>query len=457
LIARQLLGALALFLIALGLAYFGIVMSRGVMVARRARRGPPPSHRPSSDVRDFSVFVLIPCLDEERVVGNTIRSLLEHFTGDDGIGRVGTDQPPTRATIDATIVVIDDASSDATGQAAREVGGHRVMVCRREFPHAQLGKGDGLNTGLLCVLGEVNRRRLNPANVIVCVMDADGQVTDGGFDVVLQMFAEDSRLGAVQLPVRIRNRDRLITRIQDLEFWVLSAVSQLARSRTGTVSLGGNGQFSRVTALLSVGPKPWSESLTEDLDLAISMSLRGWRLGTTTRAHVHQQGVDTYRRLLRQRTRWYQGTIMCSARVPEIWRNPYLSNAAALEMCLYLLLPVLLVLPWSIVFHLVIADTLRKVLQPSSYTVFGTGGLARILTLLLWYIVSFLPNIALGYLYHRRDRTVGRTRSFLLAHALIPYNYIAYAATWAALWRILRGRRGWTKTTRSIEPMGART
>ena len=48
-------------------------------------------------------------------------------------------------------------------------------------------------------------------------------------------------------------------------------MTQYGRIRTGTVSLGGNGQFTRLSALLEIGEQPWNASLTEDLDLTISL------------------------------------------------------------------------------------------------------------------------------------------------------------------------------------------
>jgi 1,2-diacylglycerol 3-beta-glucosyltransferase len=443
-IARQLLGAVALFLISLGLAYFIVVMGRGALADRRwRRRGLHPSLGTQQHWNDaYTVVVLIPCLNEERVIRNTIRNLLREMDTLTG-GSSGV------------VVVIDDGSDDATSDLAFAFDPDDVAVVRRELPHARQGKGVALNHAYRSVLGVVEERGLDPEQVLICVMDADGALSAGALNEVIGCFSADKRVGGVQLAVRIRNRDSLITRLQDMEFWVLSAVSQLARARTGTVSLGGNGQFCRLSALQQIGPRPWSDSLTEDLDLAISLSLNGWRLTTAPGSHVHQQGVDTYRRLLRQRTRWYQGTIMCSSRIGDIWRSPYLRNGAALEMCLYLMLPLLLVLPWSIVFHLVAVDTYRRVMETPAFSVGGSTALSKTLGLFVWFLFSFFPNLSLGYLYARRDSTVGRLKAVLYAFALIPYNYIAYAATWAAVFRIICGKNGWSKTTRSMESVAA--
>ena len=50
------------------------------------------------------------------------------------------------------------------------------------------------------------------------------------------------------------------------EFVVFTEIFQRARQRVGSVGLGGNGQFARLTALMSLGDAPWTKCLTEDLD-----------------------------------------------------------------------------------------------------------------------------------------------------------------------------------------------
>src|SRR5205823_5955644 len=175
---------------------------------------------------------------------------------------------------------------------AMEAGNGRVEIVSRRAPHARLGKGPALNAGLRVVSADVAARGLDPSRVIVGVMDADGRLSVGAVDHIVTLFDEDPGLGGIQLAVRIRNRDRIITRIQDFEFWGLSAVTQMGRKKTGTVGLGGNGQFSRLSALQSLPGEPWSDSLTEDLDLGISLLVAGWKLSTTSEASVDQEGVD---------------------------------------------------------------------------------------------------------------------------------------------------------------------
>jgi glycosyltransferase involved in cell wall biosynthesis len=371
-------------------------------------------------------YYLIPCLNEEIVIGTTVSFL-----------------PPS--SDDSTIIVIDDASDDRTAEAAVAGGGERVVVVRRTLPDARLGKGPALNAGYATLAGLVRERGQDPARVIVCVMDADGRLSEGALNVALPLF-DDPKVGGVQLAVRIRNRDRWVTQFQNFQFWTMSAMTQLGRIRTATVSLGGNGQFARMSALQEIGEQPWQRSLTEDLDLTISLLSRGWRTTSTPFASVDQQGVETLRRLLNQRTRWYQGHMMAGARIPEIWRSTRIGHSSAIETILYLLVPWVLDLPWSILYHLAVV---QFVIRLSRHDL--GGGPTGLFGMALLYLVAFYPALLTGFLCRRRDPQIGRFRALLLGHSFVAMNYLSWACSWRALYRIVRGRTGWDKTARTAE------
>jgi 1,2-diacylglycerol 3-beta-glucosyltransferase len=432
----SIVGVISLPVIALGLVYFASITVFGARQFSRARREagfkrkdwdrrPPPDLETASK---FHVYFIVPCLNEEAVIGETVAALLA--------------QSPH-----ASVVVVDDASDDRTPMLARAAIGGRGLVVTRTLPEARQGKGRALNVAYQAIAEDARRRGLDPMRTLVCVMDADGRLSPETLGYVCPLF-EDEELGAVQLPVRIRNRGSWLTMIQDYEFWALSATYQQARTLTKTVSLGGNGQFTRLAALREVGDSPWSDSLTEDLDLAVSLGIRGWGMSTTAWAYVSQEGVENWRRLVRQRTRWMQGHMTCAKRVPEVWRSP-IGHARAFELTSYLLVPYFTVLPWSIIFPAAVAYTVLFVSDPPvSLTVMGSAGMGRAALLLMFYVVSFLPNIAFGFIYYSRDRTVGRLKALALTHSLVVANGVAYLATWRALGRMFAGRRGWAKTAR---------
>lgn len=424
-------GAISLLLIGAGLCYFLATMGTGLVETRRHRRrlaAVPVIPGGTAHAKSLSVYFLVPCLNEEAVIGSTLAGLLAH--------------PGAR------VVVVDDASEDRTAAVVSSFGGDDVLLVSRTMPDARKGKGPALNRGFQAIVADARARALDPALVLVCVMDADGHLSEGAFDHVLPLF-EDPVVGGVQLGVRIINRSaNLLTTMQDFEFWGISAPSQMGRIRAGTVSLGGNGQFTRLSALLELGPQPWSAALTEDLDLTITLMLAGWRLTSTPSASVYQQGLTSVRRLIRQRTRWFQGHMSCIGRLRSLWKCRTLSNLALTEVSVYLLIPWLFVLPWSILFHIAVW---QMVVNFSLLSEVGGGWYGRLslgLTVAFWYSMAFAPSIFAGYVYYRQEAKVGRLKAVGLGHMLVPYNYVAFASCWMAAVRNLRGRTKWDKTAR---------
>jgi len=434
----QVVGAVALIVIGLGLIYCVGTVLFGLHGFRREQTpvGVPSRHSYGEDQggetepEGYHVYFLIAALNEQEVIGRTVASLL------------------TRSA-SAHVIVVDDGSDDQTGPIARSCG-DRVITLRRELPEARQGKGAALNFGFATLVSHVRQRRLDRARVVVCVMDADGRLSADALRHVVPLF-DDPRVGGAQLGVRIRNRGSFLTTIQDFEFWGISAVAQIGRIHTGSVSLGGNGQFTRLSALLQVGSQPWSDSLTEDLDLTISLLTAGWRLTSTVHASVEQQAVDNLPRLIRQRTRWFQGHMLCGRRLPGIWTSPRMTHAAVLELSLYLAMPWLLIL-WSVLFHVGLLETARAALSASAGDVGVLEGVARVVTCAL---LTFGPGITLVLLYVRRCGDVGLQRAIVLGHAVIFVQYLTYAAAWGALRRIVRGERTWVKTQREVEPAAA--
>jgi len=254
----------------------------------------------------------------------------------------------------------------------------------------------------------------------------------------------------VQLPVRIRNKRRFLARMQDFEFWGLSAIAQMARIRTRSVSLGGNGQFTRLTALRGVGETPWSDALTEDLDLGLELTLRGWELDCAANAWVSQQGVETVRALLRQRTRWYQGHMLCAGKARLLWESSKVARPTALETTIYLLSPSFVLLPWSIAFTLGLAFFVFTVTHHEEIA-FGATHVDVVLYASFWYVLTFLPTIVIAVVYWRRSEEEHLAAAIVKGHVQVFYSYVNMAAGWRALGRIALRRNTWAKTARIPE------
>jgi 1,2-diacylglycerol 3-beta-glucosyltransferase len=414
-----LMGAVALY-------YFGLfALSAG---AARTRR------RPRADGQAGPLMVLvIPAHNEALVIEETLTALLRLDYGD------------------YLIVVMNDGSTDGTAaQAHAFEEDPRVLVVDRPRELAGRGKGAVLNHAFDVVRELVERHdaRLSgrgPDEIVIGVMDADGVLEADALAQVAPLFA-DAGVGGVQIGVRIANaRDGLLERCQDMEFVGFSHLAQAARDRIGSVGLGGNGQFTRLSALLSLGRPPWTDCLTEDLDLGLSLTGAGWRIRFCHTAWVAQQGVATIPAWLRQRTRWAQGHYQCWAHVPRLLvsRGPRL--LARLDLSIYLLF---------VTFVMFVTANLL-------ITAAGTAGLLWLSNDFLSFVPEGLPKnlatLSLGIgpvaifmvRYQQQSHLPLRwweLPAYGAAFALYAYLW-AIATLWAWL-RMLLGRGGWTKTAR---------
>ncbi len=396
------------------------------VVSRRRRR-------PLMPAPDGLFFVVVvACLNEELVISRSLRRWLD------------------LAGSDLAVLVVDDGSDDATSDVVRAVAAAdpRVSLLRREAPNARQGKGEALNAAFRHLCDSDLLAGRDPDDVIVVVLDADGRLARNALADVAPYF-RDPRAGAVQVAVRMYNGDRsLLTRMQDIEFITFTEVFQRARQRVGSVGLGGNGQFARLSALQALGRTPWTDCLTEDLDLGIRLLAKGWTNGFCPTTYVEQQAVESPRRLLRQRSRWFQGHLQCLRRIPLILTTPALPLRPSLDLMLHLLGPILVLL--TSVLPVAFALSLLALLASGGH-ISLTALVASWQVLLLAYLLGFGMAWLYAYVYWLADAHVSLLKAVALGHVFCLYGYLWFPAAWWAMARILRRRHGWAKTARSAE------
>ncbi|ASU79691.1 N-acetyl-glucosamine transferase [Actinopolyspora erythraea] len=384
----------------------------------------PTAKKASTDW--FTFFIVIPALNEERVIESTVRHALA----------LGTPETPVR------VLVIDDDSDDGTRAILEGISDPRLHVIHREPPRARIGKGDSLNQACQYIL---NHAELDPARTVVGVIDGDGRGSPNMLTEVANML-RDETIGAVQCGIRIQNREGVLTLLQDLEFGAMMDSVQLLRDLLGSVGLGGNGQFIRLSVLASYS---WSDSLVEDYEFALRLHLDGVRVRYTNSARVGQQGLPDVPRLLRQRARWAQGNLQCAHHVPSLVRSRAVSNLALLDFLLALIMPWATV-PMSVVFSGLVALGVVTTTAATTGNVL-TAAPTIALTSATWLLLLFLPGLVWG-LVHRLRLGDEPLRRCLLAGLCYPgFLLCGVFATWRAMFRRLTRRNSWAKTDRVPE------
>jgi 1,2-diacylglycerol 3-beta-glucosyltransferase len=393
---------------------FGLVASivLTLALARRTRPGGP--HRPP---KMLWVFV-VPALDEAPALRRTLDSLL------------AIDDDRTR------VLVVDDAAI-AAGYPRSQ-----VWLLHPHRPLARKGKAAALNHAYQVIRRHATAAGVPTDQVILGIVDGDAHLAPDVTHVIGPAFA-DPTVGAVQVQVRAANR-RLgwLPRLHDVEL-LTSSRTRRARRDLGRVGLGGNGHFTRLAALESLGNHPWTDCPTEELELGLRLGAAGWQARSTGATELAQHAPTDLRRATRQRTRSMQGHLQCWRHVPALVRSP-LPTVTVLDLLVRLATP-LVTLVASVVYGL---PSLLVVVSATWLVATGAIGADAWPWLVLAYLLVVGPALALSLLYRHRARELSLWRTVALAHLLTLYSAVWYVAAWRALGRVLTGRRTWTSTGR---------
>ncbi|MFF0155395.1 glycosyltransferase [Micromonospora sp. NPDC005203] len=409
--------------------------------SQRSRGGSPDG---------FDWHIIVPCRNEASVVGATIRRLL-------------TDFPLT------TVWCVDDASEDGTlTELAAFADQPRVHVIRRQLPDARQGKGAALNAAWRGI------EQWLPANadrtrVIVGVLDADSRLDPQG-PVALsgRQYFGAQEVGAVQVEVRmlqcaprryaptteVSGWGRLLIRLQDMEFRAPIAAMQSLRRRTGSVAMGGNGQFTRLSLLNEIADEhgtPWHGALLEDFELGLHILLAGGHTEYCSESWVAQEALTRIGPLVRQRTRWAQGSMQCGRYLGKVLRSPRIRNSATLEIAHFL------AAPWT---QLLGTPVYLACLVVMSYYIDNTsGGLPGWWSTGGWGVPPLVlvfgigPFALWGIVYRSRcEPQLSVTKALLLGVCHWLYSYAQSLAVWLAFARMVTARTDWQKTARAADP-----
>jgi cellulose synthase/poly-beta-1,6-N-acetylglucosamine synthase-like glycosyltransferase len=385
------------------------------------------SENPSIDRTDLPVItIMIPLLNEENVIENSISQLLDM---------------PYEGKLE--VLAVDDNSADITPVILSRLSKNKsdFYYLQRNQPRAQIGKGDVLNQGYDYLRYKKFPDR-DPDNWIIGVFDADGRPVEKDFFSRAGELFVDPEVSAAQCGVRIRNKSRLIAALQDVEFSTFSFITQMVRDNTsGAVALGGNGQFIRASSLDSVrtNDRYWNNTaLTEDLEIGTRILLSGGRIRFINR-WVSQEGVETFRALFKQRTRWAWGALQVF--VSYVLGGKILRTSIPIrrkiDLNYYLSF-------WIVPFVVITTLGLFLLDQINVITIANNFGLI----FLVINSFSFIPLILTGLIW----AGIGWRRILYLAPVTIVYTYHWIPVLLVAFLKIITSRKPhWVKTERYEE------
>jgi peptidoglycan-N-acetylglucosamine deacetylase len=228
-----------------------------------------------------TVAVIVPAYNEEKVIVQTITSLL------------ASDHPPN-----FEIVVIDDGSKDQTYNRVKEIFSDEPRV--RLFSKANGGKPAALNFGVTHTQAE-----------IVIALDADTIFARDTISKLVRHFA-DPQIGAVAGNAKVGNRLNLLTRWQALEYITSQNLDRRAFNLLNCITVvpGAVGAWRRELVVEAGGFT--DETLAEDADLTMAIRKIGYSIVYEDEAMALTEAPDTVRGFVKQRYRWMYGTLQAA-------------------------------------------------------------------------------------------------------------------------------------------------
>ncbi len=353
-----------------------------------------------------AVSVVVAAYNEEKVIANTVRSVLENG------------YPALE------LIVVDDGSKDGTLAALnREFGGEgRVRIVTQ----ANHGKAAALNHAIRLA-----------SNSILIAIDADTVFRKGTIGKLVRHFS-DPQVGAVSGNARVGNRGNWLTRFQSIEYIVGFNLDRRALDELNAITVvpGAAGAWRK--DLVERAGGFGHDTLAEDTDLTLAIRRLGYRIRYDEDAVAFTEAPETTAALAKQRFRWAFGTLQAAWKHRDATFNPrygYLGFVA---------------LPSVWVFQVLLA-ALSPVAEISMFVALFSGNWPVVL---LYYFGLYLLELATGALAYTLEQT-RPTDLALLFFQRIYYRQLMYYVLGKSLLYAMRGRLvGWGKLERKATVRG---
>jgi poly-beta-1,6-N-acetyl-D-glucosamine synthase len=280
--------ALVIFLFVLLVRYFAILIMAYLYINEY-------TYKTTNGFYPF-VSIIVPVYNEEKVVKESIQSLIELEYNN------------------YEIIVVNDGSTDETSKAAEEMVGYhkgkfgQVKVVLINKPNG--GKAKALNAGI----------RYSKAEIVLC-MDGDSQLSPDTIKVAVRHFS-NPEIGAVAGNVKVLNRGKLFTDLQALEYIEGLNMARSAQSYINLVNIipGPIGLFRR-KAIEEVDFYS-SDTFAEDADLTLKILANGWKIYYEPNSISYTEAPEKLHQLLKQRYRWTRGILQAIRKHKKLMFNP---------------------------------------------------------------------------------------------------------------------------------------
>lgn len=223
------------------------------------------------------IAVLIPAHNEEKVIEETIKSVIPLVGGNN-------------------VYVVNDGSTDKTGRVARK-------LVKNVLNLKNGGKANALNIA-------INYFSLSDKYEFIMPIDADTIISKNFFKDSLPLFNKDKKIVCIVGKVIGRNIN-WITKYRSLEYEINQSIHKLAQSRINGVTVcPGPATIYRSSVFKKISYSKLT--LTEDMDLTFDIHRKKvGKIVYLPKISVSTQDPKTIKSYLKQIIRWYTGFWQC--------------------------------------------------------------------------------------------------------------------------------------------------
>ncbi|MDB5160449.1 MAG: glycosyl transferase family 2 [Candidatus Saccharibacteria bacterium] len=241
------------------------------------------------------VTILIPAHNEEASIVRTLESLKKN------------------SYRKSEIIVIDDASTDATKKLVREyIVANPTRNIRLMYKQKNVGKASALNHAL--------RHGVNGS--LVMTLDADSTLDKKSVANAVRYF-DDPTIVGVAANVRVTEASSILGLLQKFEFMIGYRTKKFFTVSNSEFIIGGVASTYRMSTLKSVGFYD-HDIITEDIALSIKIVATGNKKNKVVYGYdvvAKTEGVQTFKDLLKQRYRWKMGNLQSIIKHRHLFAN----------------------------------------------------------------------------------------------------------------------------------------
>jgi len=367
----------------------------------------PEKRRSRAPLPSFSIVV--PVKNEERVVGRLLEALDR------------LDYPKDKKEV----IIVEDGSSDTTLEVCRRYSEqHRDFAMKIISKSDSKGKPAALNYGIKQATGD-----------IIAIFDADNVPASNVLLNVCKYF-EDPNIAAVQgRTTPINAGENMLTRFAAYEDLVWYEVYMRGKDALNLfVHLRGSCQFIK-RAVLSELSGFDAHMLCEDMELSARLAEKGYCIRYAPDAVSLQESPAHLSQLVKQRTRWFRGTMEVAFKYGRLLAKPSARRIDAEATLFGPFILIFSILAYSMAFCSFFLPLKMDLLLQ---TIIQFTGASATLTLLA---------CGLALIYATKPRRLKSV--FWLVFIYLYWFFQAFVAVYAFLHILFRRPRKWVKTEKT--------